>query len=137
MRDRRLTPSRDGRYRTAAAKQEYPLSSQCPLADPLTAASKKVRRKRGAGKPGDYDAILPTARARRGGFFLTARRKNFAAGAHAPELLLPNRGVWRICPQVPVSPEPAGKGSRASHNGRLEDESQAQGPDRPPRVGHT
>ena len=101
MRDRRLTSTRRRAPTGDAAKQEDPLSGQCPLADLLAATSRKIRRKRGRGKPGDYDAILPTARARRGGFFLTARRKNFAVGAHAPELLLPNRGVWRICPQVP------------------------------------
>ena len=44
---------------------------------PLAAISQKIRRKKEAGKPGDYDAILPTARARRGGIFLTARRENF------------------------------------------------------------
>ena len=44
---------------------------------PLAVISQKIRRKREAGKPGDYDAILPTACARRGGIFLTARRENF------------------------------------------------------------
>jgi hypothetical protein len=32
----------------------------------------------GAGKPADYDAILPMPRARRGGIFPTARRKKFS-----------------------------------------------------------
>ena len=69
MQGRRLAPPDDARQRTMSAKQEDLLSRQCPSADPLAAASQKIRRKKGAGKPGDYDAILPTARARRGGIF--------------------------------------------------------------------
>ena len=40
-----------------------------------------VPRKSGAGKPADYDAILPMVRARRGGIFLAARRDKFPAAA--------------------------------------------------------
>jgi hypothetical protein len=88
MHDRRLAPPDDGRYRTIAAKQGNPLGSQCPLADLLAAAGTKVRRKRGAGKPGDYDAILPTACARRGGIFLAASQE-FSVGASAPRVTSP------------------------------------------------
>ena len=76
MRSRHLAPTRRRELPDGASKQ-IRLADSCPLADPLAAASQKIRRKRGAGKPGDYDAILPAACARRGGNFLTARRKFF------------------------------------------------------------
>ena len=79
MRDRRLAPTWRRALTNKPQSRESPLSSRCPLADPLAAASQKIRRKRGAGKPGDYDAILPTACARRGGIFLPRVARIFSA----------------------------------------------------------
>ena len=77
MRDRRLAPVSDARQRAMPPKREDPLSRQCLLADLVAAISQKIRRKKRAGKPGDYDAILPTARARRGGIFLPRAARIF------------------------------------------------------------
>jgi hypothetical protein len=64
------SPSGDARYRTKSGKQENPLNRQCPLADPLAAASQKIRRKSGGRKASDYDAILTPGCARRVAIFL-------------------------------------------------------------------
>jgi hypothetical protein len=53
MRDRRLAPTRRQPLTDDSRKaRKTLLSSQCPLADLLAAASKKIRRKRGAGSLG-------------------------------------------------------------------------------------
>jgi hypothetical protein len=62
MRDRRLTPTRRRALPAMSAKREDPLGRQCPLADPLAAASRKVRRKRGQESLGTMmPSCLPLA----------------------------------------------------------------------------